>query len=356
MTRARIPSIRTSGPSLGLSVAAVSLLLVLSSASFGAPPEREGPNVVTIDAYAASGDRTPATPRQRSLGFVVEADGFLLTVYEGLVDPRSGRLLGDLRVTVRETGERMSASIVGVEPTIGIAVLKVEPEQPLRLTAVDREWGLEVGSDIFAPTSLDGGDLAPAHGRIAGLNTRECYQESLTSTMFRAELPVPDTARGAPVYTASGGVIGLYTAYRPTAEEGHAEDDAEVHVLPIALPFNIYDSIKQKKSLRSPWTGFSVRRLEAAEQKQWFPTKRGHRAGIGIEYVWKDSPAEKLGVERGDILIQMGHNRVTSVADFQKWLYLYGVGADLKLVFLRNGEYLIADTTIEERPSWATPR
>jgi len=45
------------------------------------------------------------------------------------------------------------------------------------------------------------------------------------------------------------------------------------------------------------------------------------------------------------------------VADFQKWLYLNGVGQPVKLIFLRDGrEYLFADYVIEERPASAKPR
>ncbi|MEZ4282184.1 MAG: PDZ domain-containing protein [Myxococcota bacterium] len=119
---------------------------------------------------------------------------------------------------------------------------------------------------------------------------------------------------------------------------------------------NICDSLKQKKSLRSRWTGFSVRPLSSAEARR-FPTERGFSSGIGIEYVWPDSPAEKLGIRPGDLLLQFSHNPITSVADFQKWLYLYGAGTRAKLVFLRGeGEHLVSEMAIEERPAWAKPR
>jgi len=49
--------------------------------------------------------------------------------------------------------------------------------------------------------------------------------------------------------------------------------------------------------------------------------------------------------------------RITSVADFQKWLYMNGVGQSVRLVFVRNGrEYLAVDYTIEERAASARPR
>lgn len=355
-------STRTSRPDLRLCVLAA-VLWALSVGGASAAGGAGLPNIVTVDAYSTAPDvveteageeRSP--PLRRSLGFVVEEEGFALTTYRAVVDPESGRLAPHVEITVREDGSRRVASIVGVEPTIDLAVLSIETPQPLRASRVRGEGGLDVGVEVQLPTTLDGTDLGLTVGRIVGLNTRECYQESLTSTMFRAEFLTHPEAAGAPLFTGDGVVVGLYTAYEPTAASGHAEDAGEVHVLPIALAFNIYDSIKQKKSLRSPWTGFSVRSLDD-EERRFFPAPRGHAGGVAVESVWENSPAARMGVREGDLLVQLSHNRIASVADFQKWLYLYGVGAPVKLVFLRDGtEYLVADYTIEERPAWARPR
>ncbi len=323
--------------------------LALGDASRAAAEPMPVPTVVTVDAAAdASGEH-------RALGFVTEREGFVLTTYHTLVDPDTSELLTDLTVTLRADGRRFPARIVGVEPTIDLAVLEIVSDETFEPSSVKRERALDVGSEIYVPTTLDGQDLALARGRVAGLNTRECYQESLTSTMFRAEIALPVGATGGPVFTKEGAVIGLYTAYAPEAEEGHVDDPDELHILPIFLAFNIYDSIKQKRSLESPWTGFSVRSLND-DERAMFPASRGHRGGIGIEHVWPKSPAERMGIQPGDVLVQFSHNRIESVGDFQKWLYMYGVDAPVKLVFVRDGEYLVVDYVIEERPTWAKPR
>lgn len=334
---------------------ALAALLFLCTPALGQGAAPKGPNVVTVEASSVDevGDSARA---RKSLGFVVEEDGFVVTTYRGLTDPETGRLVDDIRVTVREDDVTFPASVVGVEPTIDLAILKAESDAPLRESAVDRHAPLAKGTELWAPVTLEGPDTKPTLGRIAGENTRECYQESLTSTMFRAEMRIPKEAAGAPVYDAKGRIVGLFTAHEPEAAEGHIEDPSEIHVLPIVLTFNIYESLKSKKSLKSPWTGFSVRALEP-DEKARFPTERGHRTGIAIEAIWENSPAEAMEVREGDVLVQFAHNRIRSVADFQKWLYLYGVGANVKLVFVRDGaDYLVTDYEIEERPSWARPR
>lgn len=310
------------------------------------------PSIVRIELLDA-GEPVPT-----SLGFIVEEDGFLLTAYQSLLVPENGELSQNIRVTYWDESKPQTypASIVGVEPTINLGVLKIDADREFRESQVKKTKGLEIGEEVLAPRASMDPINRTTLGRLSGLNSKECYQESLTSTMIRAEIQIPDGAVGGPVYTRDGEVVAIYTAYKPTPQEGHVEDPDESHLLPVFLAFNIYESIKQKKSLSSPWTGFSVRPLTPEEQKL-FPTAKRHTGAIGIEHIWPNSPAERMGVREGDLLVQFSHNHIRSVADFQKWLYMYGVGHAVKLVFLRDGkEYLVADYTIEERPAWANPR
>lgn len=333
------------------------LAAVFFAFSSAAARAAEPPHVVVVEARPASDESTP--PVRRGLGFVVESDGFVLTAYENLTDPESGRLLAEITVATlgAPEAEPLPAQIVSVEPTLNLGILKVEPGAPLRASKIRRDRGLEVGETVFAVTGLGPGGATIARGRLSELSSKECYQQSMTATMVRAEIELPRSAMGTPLYGADGSVVALYTGYEPAAEAAagsEAHDD--VHVLPIVLVFNIYDSIKRRTSVISPWTGFSVRRLEA-EEAAMFPTARGHRGGIAIEYVWPGGPAERMGIRTGDVLVQLAYSPITSPADFQKWLYAYGVGHEIKLIFVRDGkQYLAVDYVIEERPGWAKPR
>lgn len=318
----------------------------------------KSPTIVSIVGHAVGQNEALGKPVNRALGYIVEADGFLLTNYQNLVDPATGRLLAHYRVTLASDPTRsFPAEIIGVEPTINVGILKIDSPESFAASADARALPIKVGMQVSAAAGTADHGLALLQGEVTGLNTRQCYQESLSSTMFRARIPLGPEGIGGPVFLAeTGEVVALHTGYKPQPVPGHVEDPEERHLLPISLCFNIYESLKQKRSLRSPWTGFSVRPLSTDEQR-FFPTAKRHQAGVGIEYVWPESPAARLGVRVNDILVQIGYNRITSVADFQKWLYLNGVGQPVKLIFLRDGrEYLFADYTIEERPASARPR
>ncbi len=311
------------------------------------------PGVVRIKGFEKA-SAAKEEPAGEWLGFMVERDGFVLTNYQNLTLPGSGRLLEHFEVSVND--KSCAAEVIGVEPTLNLGILKLGSEEAFAPVTLALNRTVTPGTPVHAVSHGDG-RFGLIKGQVTALNTRQCYQESLTSTMFRAKITIPDASAGGPVFFAdTGEVAAIYTGYKPVAEPGHAETEGETHLLPIHLCFNIYESIKQKRSLRSPWTGFSVRPLNEAEQR-FFPTVKKHHGGVAIEHVWKGSPAEKLGIQVGDVLVQFAYSRILSVADFQKWLYMYGVGAPVKLVVLRNGtEYLMADYVIEERPSWARPK
>lgn len=315
------------------------------------------PGLVTV--HTLSGDeQEPAT--HRGLGFIVEKDGYLLTNYSILTDPKSERLMDGFRVGLTDGSERtFRATVIGVEPTINLGILKIESEQGTEfdIAKAARSEPPAVGTRVSAVAKTDGAKIGAVEGTVAAHNTRECYQESLTSTMFRARISIPDSSFGGPVIAAdSGAVVAIYTGFKPAPEPGHQEAEGETHLLPINLCFNVYDSIKTKGSMKSPWTGFSVRGLNEGEKK-FFPTAKKHHGGVALEHIWPGSPAEKLGLRAGDILVQFSYNRIESVADFQKWLYMFGVGQPVKLMILRGGkDYLVADYVIEERPQSARPK
>jgi len=292
---------------------------------------------------------------RRSLGFIVEKEGFLLTNYRHLTNEDSGRLLENFEVQVDQ--KTYPAAVIGVEPTLNLGILKIESDAVFTPTTPALKRVVEAGVSIKAVALDAAGQSSEIEGVVTALNTKKCYQESLTATMFRAKVTIPDESVGGPIFFAdSGEVAAIYTGYKPVAEPGHEENADEVHLLPIDLCFNIYESIKTKQSLKSPWTGFSVRPLNAKEQ-HFFPTAKKHHGGIAIEHVWKDSLAEKLGIQVGDVLVQFAYNRILNVGDFQKWLYMYGVGQPVKLIILRQGtEYVMLDYVIEERPQWAKPK
>jgi S1-C subfamily serine protease len=124
------------------------------------------------------------------------------------------------------------------------------------------------------------------------------------------------------------------------------------------LVLNIYEALKVAQSDRSPWLGVSVlelasarRRLGSQAHAVTFP-----RTGVYVDDVFDPSPASRAGVRPGDFLVAMGTHRVLSVGDFQKWLYLGGIGNQIDVELDRSGKAVKVRLPIEVRPPEATTR
>ena len=67
-------------------------------------------------------------------------------------------------------------------------------------------------------------------------------------------------------------------------------------------------------------------------------------------------PSTVAGIQVGDALTAIDGNRIVSVSDFQKWLYLSGIGREITLEIFRDGETIERRVTVEERPAAVPPR
>lgn len=321
------------------------------------PPE-ETPTVVKLKVY--SGTEKKVAECQ---GFVVEGDGTILTSYDALVNANTGALYQKIEVEgITGNPERpRSAAIIAVEPTLNFAILKIRGRGLKAAKICDRDEIL-VDVPVHVVTGMKEKKPQFSSGIITDLNSMECYQESMTATMLQARIDVPDDVLGGPVFNSKGEVVALHTGYRKSAAEeeedkleGAEIEEGKIHILPIFLIFNIYESVKLKGNMKSPWTGFSVRALTGKEMEV-FPYDR-FLGGVGVDYVWAGSPADKMGIKVDDYLVGFSYYPTKTVAAFQKWLYMYGVGFKVKLHFIREQkEYYSVDYTIEERPDSARPR
>lgn len=320
------------------------------------PPQRPAPvdAIVSVRTFQGSSSGEPLQPLAESMGVIVEAEGFILTSYTGLLNPLSDLLANTVFVKLKGEQRRWrQADIVSIEPILNLAILRIETGKLLPAVAFVPAEELHTGRALLSASQTSATRFQ--RGEISHMNALECYQDNMTATMLKADFDAPSPALGNPIFSGDGRLVALETGYlAPAASEPDPSSQAPGHyVLPAFLAFNIYHAVKFKTSFKSPWTGFSVAALSPSQQKQ-LPVGR-YLTGIAIDRVWPNSPAFSLGIQPGDILLRFHHYPIATVADFQKWLYQYGVGSEVTLHLLRNRELIALACKIEQRPAWATP-
>ena len=87
----------------------------------------------------------------------------------------------------------------------------------------------------------------------------------MTATMLQAKIEIPESSIGGPVFNTQGEVVAIFTGHQPPAQkelgqlnpilelEHHLKEEeankGKLHLLPIFLVSNIYESLKLKQSL-----------------------------------------------------------------------------------------------------------
>jgi S1-C subfamily serine protease/mono/diheme cytochrome c family protein len=288
----------------------------------------------------------PGYRRVRSgTGFFVTEDGFLLSCEHLLSEADNAIIDVELPQNLH-----FRARVIGVEPTIDLAVLKVEAPIPMRAAAVGDSDAVRVGQWAIALGDPPGAGKTFVPGTIAARPERDCYQENRTSTLVQSSIRVDAESYGGPLVDIHGKVIGVSVPGAGTVVAGAG---GPVYALPINLAINIYEALKVRESRRSPWLGIAVRDLTWKLREQ---LRSSPRTGLYIEDIFDPSPASRAGIRVGDILTAMDGHRVLAVADFQRWLYLSGIGNTVALEIFRDGAVLEKRVVIEQRPESAPTR
>ncbi len=359
---------------------ALSTALRLQDA-FARVADRVLPSVVTVSVFERSAERKAGAPapspapaeawraadyalalypgfdRAHSGSGFAAPEGLILTCHSNVT--RANGAPAEVIDVELADGQHVLSRVVGAEPSINLAVLAldvVSAQRPPVVTPVELgdsdavrvgHWTIGIG-DPWGP------DRAYSVGTLAANAQRACYQEQLTATLLQASLAVHREAYGGPLVDIRGRVVGMLLP--PPGGVALAPRGVE-YALPIGLAMNVGHALAVSESRRSPWLGCSVLELATIHKKArdaGTPPPRLPRTGVCIDDVFDPSPASRAGIRVGDCLVSIDGNRLLSVLDFQKWLYLSGIGRKVRLEVFRDGSTRTLDVAIEARPSTAT--
>jgi S1-C subfamily serine protease len=296
-------------------------------------------------------------PHRSGSGFFVAKDEVLTGLAPLLVTPERQ---ADLVEVETADGQRVLCDVVGVEPTLQLAVLRLAvypshtPPENGVLAFGDSD-ALEIGSLLVGVGDPFGPERYMATGMLVAKPSRDCYQELMNATYMQATMFVHPGAFGGPVLGLDGTVMGLLHPLQ--VEGGTAVGSA--WALPSKLLVGLHDAIRTAGTTQSPWLGFSVMsRIEVAKVRGLAAfqamTKPPH--GILLENVFQPSPASAAGLQVDDFLTHVAGVEIHAPVDFQRQLYLAGVGRAVELRFFRSGQTFARTVTIEKRPAAAQPR
>jgi serine protease Do len=334
------------------------LLLILLAGPVGAAAEpcaepltvvfeRVSPSVVSIQAMKIN----KARPQRRfetivGSGVVIDKDGQILTNVH-VVDGAAS-----LSVTL-DSGNRANARIVGLDPVLDLALLRVDNPNPLPAARLGDSSGVRVGDEVVAIGNPIGLDQTMTRGIVSALN--RLLPGVSDEPMIQTDAPINPGNSGGPLVDRCGNVIGINTLISEDAQSiGFA--------VPVNAAKTILRDLREVGRVVRPWLGMQGR---AVDNRLGAIVRMPVTPGYLVEVVYDGSPADRAGVRGGnlsvvvqgeeyllggDILTQINGTPIRSHQDYVARVKTLRVGQRVKIVVVRDGTPRELAVTVSERP------
>lgn len=288
------------------------------------------------------GERPPVPRVAGGSGFIVSAEGYILTnnhVVEG----------ADRIEVVLVDNRTFPAEIIGRDPTTDIAVIRIEAEDlpTARLGDSDRarvgEWVLAIGNPGFS-----GGDntldftmtsgIISAKGRSLNIINRELYAEHPAAAGYAIEDFIQTDAvinpgnSGGPLVNLRGEVIGVNTAIAsPTGfYQGYG------FAIPINLVRRVMEDLVEVGHVRRARLGITIEDVSPEDAEVY---DLPEISGVLVQDFGNDeaSPAHDAGLKRHDVIVAVNGETVDRVGQLQRLIAQHGPGEVVEVGVIRYG-------------------
>lgn len=276
-------------------------------------------------------------------GFVFDERGYVITNNHVIAEAE------EIVVTFMD-GREFDADVIGVDPSTDVAVLRIEGAAPFpALSLGDSEkirvgdWAIAVGNPFGYLQGTVTVGVISAVGRadldIAG-------GTPLYQNFIQTDASINFGNSGGPLVNIHGEVVGVNTAINPSGQGiGFA--------IPMNLAKRIADQLIARGRVVRAYLGVYPQELtpEIVEAKGLGPVR-----GILVGQVVPDAPADRSGLERGDVILSFGGVETGDVSRFRMVVAESEVGTEVDIVYIRNGERRTAKVRLAERPDVAVAR
>jgi putative serine protease PepD len=292
------------------------------------------PSVVNVTIQGQQTDpftgQTSMSDLGNGSGVIIRPDGYILTNYH--VIEGADRVLVSVGVGNKE------AKVVGADKSTDLAVLKIDGTG---YPAIDlgTSSDLKVGQFVMAVGSPFGLEKTVTSGIISALQRTEQVQQSSNDLTTYTNLIQTDAAinpgnSGGALVDESGRLVGINTLIQsPSGGVGAAQSAGIGFALPVDFAKSIAEQLISTGKASHPYLGVSTQTIDKDIAAQYgLPVE----AGAIVAFDEPNGPGETAGIKRGDIIVKIGDQDVSSVADVFSAVRQHNIGDSVKVEFVRN--------------------
>jgi serine protease Do len=271
--------------------------------------------------------------RRNSLGsgFIINKDGHIVTnnhVVENATD---------IKVSLSDK-EEFDAKVIGRDPKTDVALIKIEAPRDLPVAPLGDSEQLQVGAWVIATGNPFGlghtvtAGIVSAKGRIIGPGPYDDF--------IQTDASINPGNSGGPLFNLHGEVVGINTAI---IASGHGIGFA----IPINLAKDILVQLREEGRVTRGWLGVQVQRV-TQQLAQSFGLERAR--GALVADVQPNSPAERATLQRGDIIVEFGGERIEDMTELPRLVAMTPPGTEAEVKVMRQGQEQRVQVKVGEMP------
>lgn len=269
-------------------------------------------------------------------GFIISDDGYVIT-NDHVVSESS-------EVVVRLNDRReFVAKIIGTDERSDIAVLKIEGAD-LPTVRLGDSSKLKVGEWVLAIGSPFGFDHSVTAGIVSAMG-RSLPNENYIP-FIQTDVAINPGNSGGPLFNLEGEVVGVNSQIYSRTGGFMGLSFA----VPINVVTDVYRQLRENGRVSRGWLGVLIQDV-TRELAESFGMERSQ--GALVAKVLPDSPADKAGIEVGDIIVQFGDQDIALSSELPPMVGASSVGSTIPVEIIRRGKKQTLKIRIAELPEQA---
>ena len=245
--------------------------------------------------------------------------------------------------------KKIEASILGRDDLSDIAVLSVDPKYATTVAQMGNSENLKLGNTVITIGAPMGSDysgtvtkgILSGKDRMLAVSTSGYGTNDYMVRVLQTDAAINPGNSGGPLINAAGEVIGI-TSLKLVKDEVEGMGFA----IPIEDAMRYVLDLESGKKISRPFIGIEM--LDVSETyalyTQGVIVDKDVEKGVVVINVSKDSPAEKIELKKGDIILKIGNVDISNKAELRYELYKHKVGDKINISVFRDNK--IKDYTL----------
>jgi serine protease Do len=284
-----------------------------------------GQKTVTAAEDSATRSDSPRRVNGMGTGVVIDERGYILTNYHVVEGVRR------IEVTLADETTHV-AQLISSDPAQDLAVIKVNLAYTLPVITIGTSSDLMIGEPVIALGNAYGYSHTLTRGIVSALHRSVQVSDAQSyEDLIQTDASINPGNSGGPLLNIDGEMIGINVAVRAQAQGiGFA--------IPTDKAIAIAADLMSVSRLEGRWHGIVVKPSEDRIE------------GIVVQSVQKNSPAERAGIQPGDVIKRVGDQEIARALDLERALLGRNVDEELALSVDRQQEAVQVAFQLAPRP------